>query len=124
MADAETIFATAENEFPINMGNIEQALLSFAIPGMYGTVGIKIRLMPTAADEVQLEILRTRITGRDSTKEEQHVIASNERYNLVRQKLAMHAREFTVKSEIREVVGTFHDGKLQTLQIVKGSLTI
>ena len=73
------------NEVPISMDNIEQALLVFAIPGMYGSVRIKLRLLPTAATEVMLGVEHRTVTRLDVAKSEQHVIASNERYNRVRQ---------------------------------------
>jgi hypothetical protein len=108
------------NEVPISMDNIEQALLVFAIPGMYGSVRIKLRLLPTAATEVMLGVEHRTVTRLDVAKSEQHVIASNERYNRVRQCLAEKANEFRVICPIREVIGNFQDGKMSSVEIVRG----
>ena len=101
------------------MDNIEQALLMFAIPGMWGSVRIKVRLLPTAAQEIMLAIEHRTVTRLDVTKSEQHVIASNERYNRVRECLAEKAREFRVICPIREVIGHFQDGKMSSIEIVR-----
>ena|ERR1700733_92130 len=108
------------NEVPISMDNIEQALLHFAIPGMYGSVRIKLKLLPTAAHEVMLAVEHRTVTRLDVAKSEQHVIASNERYNRVRQCLAEKAHEFHVLCPIREVIGNFQDGKMSSVEIVRG----
>src|ERR1700731_2446301 len=93
------------NEVPISMDNIEQALLHFAIPGMWGSVRIRLKLLPTAAQEMVLGIEHRAVTRLDVSKSEQHVIASNERYNRVRQCLAEKASEFRVICPIKEIVG-------------------
>src|ERR1700676_3060524 len=53
------------NEVPISMDNIEQALLHFAIPGMYGSVRIRLKLLPTAAQEMVLGIEHRTVTKLD-----------------------------------------------------------
>jgi hypothetical protein len=108
------------NEVLLSMQNIEDALLAFAIPGMYGSVRIKLKLRPTAADEVMLAIEHRAVTRLDVAKSEQHIIASNERYNRVRQCLAEKASEFRVICPIREVIGNFQDGKMSSVEIVRG----
>jgi hypothetical protein len=107
------------NEVPISMDNIEQALLVFAIPGMWGSVRIRLKLLPTAAQEVMLAVEHRTVTRLDVTKSEQHVIASNERYNRVRQCLAEKQHEFRVLCPISEVVGNFQDGKMSSVEIVR-----
>jgi hypothetical protein len=104
------------NEVPISIENIEQALLVFAIPGMWGSVRIRLKLLPTAGQEVMLGIEHRTVTRLDVAKSEQHIIASNERYNRVRECLAEKAHEFRVICPIVEIVGHFQDGKMSSLE--------
>jgi hypothetical protein len=117
---AQPIVEPKINEVLISMENIEQALLHFAIPGMYGSVRIKLKLLPTASHEVMLSVEHRTVTNLQVAKSEQHVIASNERYNRVRQCLAEKANEFRVICPIREVIGNFQDGKMSSVEIVRG----
>jgi hypothetical protein len=119
MAHAQPILEAKVNEVPLSIQNIEDALLAFAIPGMYGSVRIRLKLLPTAAHEVMLAVEHRTVTRLDVTKSEQHIIASNERYNRVRQCLAEKAQEFRVVCPISEVIGHFQDGKMSSVEIVR-----
>jgi len=107
------------NEVPISIENIERALLVFAIPGMWGSVRIRLKLLPTAGNEVMLGIEHRTVTRLDVVKSEQHVIASNERYNRVRECLAEKAEQFKVLCLVTDLVAHFQDGKLSTLELGK-----
>jgi len=111
-------FEGLASDVPISTMNIEQALLSFAVPGIWGSVRIKIRPLRTAASEVMLLIEHRTVSRIDVAKAEQHVIASSERYNRVRSVLAEKADQFKLLCPVREIIGNFQDGKLSSLEIV------
>jgi hypothetical protein len=107
------------NEAAIPLDHIEQALLAFAIPGHYGSVRIHLKLLPTAVQAVMLDVEQHRITGRDVSKTEGLITATNERYNRVRSLLSEQAHEFRVICPVIEVVGQFQDGKMEKFEIGK-----
>ena len=109
------------NEVPLSIENIERALLVFAIPGMWGSVRIRLKLLPTAGHEVMLGIEHRTVTRLDVAKSEQHIIASNDRYNRVRQCLAEKAAEFRVICPVTDLIAHFQDGKLSTLDLGKAT---
>ncbi len=107
------------NSFELPLKEIEQALLSRAIPKVYAQVVIYLRLLPTAAQEVQLQIEYRDTTRPSVTKDEVPIIPSNERYNQVRAVLSERARDLRVFCPVSKIIGTFQDGKLSAFDIVK-----
>ena len=107
------------NEAPLPLAEIEQALLSRAVPKSYSRVVIWLRLLPTAAHEVRLKIEYHDTTRPDVTKDENPIIPSNERYSRVRMALAEKLRDFRVICPVVRLEANFQDGKLSSLNIVK-----
>jgi hypothetical protein len=109
---------TAHNTVQLPLEAIERALAVHALPGFFGYVKIGVRLLPTAAHEVLLDVEHHTITRTNAVKEEVHVVASNDRFNSVRQTIQEKGTSFKVSCSVREIVGEFHDGFLKSLKVM------
>jgi len=110
---------TLTNELPLPIEKIEEALITFARPGMYGSVRIRLRLLPTAVFEIQQFTEYREITRPDVAKDEGPIKPSNERVNKVRNALQAKRHKFRLLAPVTELVGNFHDGSLSSLEVVE-----
>jgi hypothetical protein len=108
---------TAHNTVQLPLEAIERVLEKHALPGFFGYVKIGVRLLPTAAHEVKLDVEHHSITRTDVQKEEVHIIATNERTNSVRQAIREKGAEFKVSCSVREIRGDFRDGFMTSLTV-------
>jgi hypothetical protein len=106
------------NEIALPLAEIEQALLSRAIPKSYSKVVIYLRLQPTAAQEVRLKIEYHDTSRPDLTTDDVPIIPSNERYSRVRAMLSEKSGKLKLFCPIAKLVGNFQDGKLTSLELV------
>lgn len=109
---------TAHNTVQLPLDAIERILEKHALPGFFGYVKIGVRLLPTAAQEVMLDVEHHSITRTDIAKEEVHIVASNERTNSVRQTIRERGTEFKVSCSVRQLRGEFRDGFLKSLTVM------
>jgi len=108
----------ASNQVPIALDSIEQALLQFASPGIYGSVRIQLEVLARAAAEIRLITEHRTVTRLDVAKSEQKINESNERFQRVRASIAEKARELRLSCPVSEIIGTFQDGKMASLEFV------
>jgi hypothetical protein len=108
----------APNVVAIPLDRLEEMLLSFARPKVYGQIVVAIELQEEVRHALRLRAEYRQTTVPDVTKDESHVVASNERYNLVRHCLAEKAGILRVVCPVSKIVASYRDGKLTTFEVI------
>lgn len=109
----------AQNTVQLPLERIEDALRVLALPGEYGRVIVSLRLEPSAVHEVHLEAEYRRTTQKDVVRDKSHIVASNDRFSRVRQKLSSNCSDLRLLLPVSQLIADFRDGYLETLSVVK-----
>jgi len=104
------------NQVEIPTEQIEQALVSRAVPGFTGSVTIGVRVLPTAALEIEYPI-ETRTVQQIGVTRDLLPAITNERVARVRRMLAENAAKFRLGTKLSAIVGNFKNGELSSLEI-------
>jgi hypothetical protein len=111
---------TSPNVVEIPIAGIEDALVQCAVPGFWGQLIVEVRLLRTAALEVELHqekrtITQTADTERDTTR----IVPSNERVQKVRSRMGEVQEKLRLFCPVTTIKGAFKDGQLVSLEITE-----
>lgn len=108
------------NQFEIPITGIEDALVQCAVPGFWGQLIIGVRLLPTAALEVELHKETKTITQTEAvTRDTERIVPSNDRVNKVRSRMREVQERLRVFCPVTSIKGAFKDGNLVSLEITE-----
>lgn len=108
---------TVANQVEMLIDRLEEPFIQAAVPGFAGSVTVDIRVLPTAAHEVEFTVHRKCSEQVRSTKETVPAVISNERVQKVRLMIAEHRARFTLGTPIVSVTGHYVDGVLRSFDV-------
>jgi|ERR1700691_34978 hypothetical protein len=100
------------NEVEIPTEKISEVLERSAVPGFTGSVTVHIRLLETAAHEVEFRFERKTVLQLQKPQDPEFPHVTNARVASVRRALAENARLFRLRASITGVMANFKDGML------------
>lgn len=110
---------TRPNELDLPLERIEEALIQCAIPGFYGEVRFEIKVLQTAALEVELLQERKTLTQKDTARDDGPIVPSNDRTQRVRARLPEIQSHMRIVCPVSTIRALFKDGNLVTLEFTE-----
>lgn len=108
------------NQVEIPIIGIEDALIQCAVPGFWGQLIIGVRLLRSAALEIELQKETKTVAQSDSVaREAQPIAPSNDRVQKVRNRMAEVKEKLRVFCPVTSIRGAFKDGHLVSLEITE-----
>lgn len=111
-----------KSQVDLPLDRIDEALVQCAIPGFWGELCVDVKVLPTAAFEVELHIERRTVTESATTKSDVAIVPSNERVNKVRQGFSQFARKFRLECPVSRLTARFRDGHLTSIDATEISV--
>jgi hypothetical protein len=108
-----------KSQLEIPLERVEHALFAAAIPGFYGDVTIELRLMNTAAFEVEMTAKRKTISQGDVSKDQGPVVPTNERVSKIRAKLSEISPRVRLYLPVTTLRAVFKDGHLVAFEVTE-----
>ena len=106
------------NQVEIPTEKISEALERCAVPGFTGSVTGYIRVLPTAALEVEFRFETATTLQINKPTEPEQPIVTNARVAKVRRVLMENARRFMIGTPISKIFATFNDGELRRFEVI------
>jgi hypothetical protein len=107
------------NQVEISTEKIEEKFCQEARPGFTGSVLARIRILPTAAHEVEFTFETKRVLQLAKNDEPETPHVTNARVASVRRALAENAKLFRLGTALLGVEGHFVDGELRKLNAIE-----
>jgi hypothetical protein len=104
-------------EIPIE--KIEEALVACAIPGFTGNITGHIKVLPTAAFEVEFSFEKLTTLQVNKPQDPERPLVTNARVEKVRRVLSENAERFRLGTALRCVYATFTDGELRRFEVIE-----
>lgn len=107
------------NTVEIPMEKVEEAFCQRAVPGFTGSLTCFVRVLPTAAHEVEFRFESDTVLqiARAQDPEQPHV--TNARVARVRRALAENAGLFQLGTKLHAIKGSFVEGELRSMRAIE-----
>jgi hypothetical protein len=109
------------NQVDIPTEKISEALEACAIPGFTGNITGYIRVLPTAANEVEFRFEKAITLQINKPSEPELPVVTNARVAKVRRVLLENAPRFKIGTPLSRVFASFVDGELRQFQVIEVS---
>jgi hypothetical protein len=109
------------NQVEIPTDKISEALERCAVPGFTGSVTAHIRVLPSAAHEVEFRFEQATMVQINKPTDPETPLVTNARVNKVRRVLMENAQRFRLGTPLSRVLASFVDGELRKFEIVEVS---
>jgi hypothetical protein len=107
------------NEVDISTQKIEEVFCQKAVPGFTGSVTAHIRVLPTAAQEIEFRFETNKVLQIEKNSDPETPNVTNARVYSVRRAIAENAQLFRLGTKITGVVAHFKDGTLLKLNAIE-----
>jgi len=105
------------NRVPLPIEQLEEILSARAVPEFTGTVHVQVRVLATAALEVEFNAEVTINHQLAKSDDERKPVITNDRVNKVRQAVRENAHRFTIGTRVTGVEASFVAGELRSFKI-------
>ena len=100
---------------------ISEALERCAVPGFTGNVTGHIRVLPSAAHEVEFRFEQTTLVRIQKTEDPETPLVTNARVAKVRRVLLENAHRFQIGTPLSRIFATFDNGELRRFEVTEVS---
>jgi len=103
------------NQVEIPLGQVEDALCQRAVPGFTGSVIVHIKVLPTAAFEVEFRYETDTVLQLQKKQDPEMAVITNARVASVRRALAENANLFRIGTPLHAIRCHFENGELRKM---------
>lgn len=107
------------NQVEIPTEKLSEALERCAVPGFTGNLIAHLRVLPTAAHEVEFRFEKLTTLQINKPDEPETPLVTNARVAKVRRMLLENQRLFRLGIPLSRVIGHFRDGELTRLEVIE-----
>lgn len=107
------------NQVEIPTEKLSEALERCAVPGFTGQLIAHIRILPTAAHEIEFRFEKLTTLQIHKPDEPETVMVTNARVAKVRRMLLENQNRFRLGTKLSRLVGNFRDGELTRLEVIE-----
>lgn len=109
----------ASNQVEIPLDRLDEFLVARAVPDFTGTVRVSVRVLPTAAHEVEFTAETRAVHHVDTSRDRGTPLVTNARVTKVRNLIREHAHRFTIGTKMIAIEASFVAGEIRSFHIVE-----
>jgi hypothetical protein len=107
------------NQVEIPTEKLSEALERCAVPGFTGNLIGHLRVLPTAANEVEFRFEKLTTLQVNKAQDPEQPLVTNARVAKVRRVLLENSDRFRLGTKLSRVVGNFVDGELRRFEVIE-----